>query len=133
MWWNSRGDTPAGVGTWNAIRALGYLDTLPEVDTNRLGVTGRSGGGAYSWFLAALDDRVKVIAPVAGITDLKNYCVDGMVDEHCDCMFLVNTYRWNYPMLAALSAPRPLMLANTDTDQFFPLDGVMRTQDAIEQ
>ena len=120
-WWNARGYTPAGVETWNAIRCLDYLDSLPEVDTNRLGVTGRSGGGAYSWFLAALDERVKVIAPVAGITDLKNYCVDGMVDEHCDCMFLVNTYRWDYPLLAALSAPRPLMLANTDTDQFFPL------------
>ena len=132
-WWNSRGYTPAGVETWNAIRSLDYLDSLPEVDSNRLGVAGRSGGGAYSWFLAALDDRVKVIAPVAGITDLKNYCVDGMVDEHCDCMFLINTYRWNYPMLAALSAPRPLLLANTDTDQFFPLDGVMRTRDFVKR
>ncbi len=132
-WWNSRGYTPAGVETWDAIRGLDYLDTLPEVDTNRLGVTGRSGGGAYSWFLAALDDHVKVIAPVAGITDLKNYCVDGKVDDHCDCMFLVNTYRWDYPMLAALCAPRPLLLANTDTDEFFPLDGVMHTRDMVKR
>jgi len=131
-WWNSRGYTPAGVETWNAIRALDYLASRPEVDTNRIGVTGRSGGGAYSWFLAAVDDRVKVVAPVAGITDLQNYAVDGKVDEHCDCMFLVNTYRWDYPLLAALCAPRPLLLANTDTDQFFPLDGVMRTRDFIK-
>ncbi len=54
-WWNSRGYTPAGVETWNAIRGLDYLVSRPEVDTNRLGVTGRSGGGAYSWFLAALE------------------------------------------------------------------------------
>jgi dienelactone hydrolase len=132
-WWNSRGYTPAGVETWDAIRALDYLASRPEVDTNRLGVTGRSGGGAYSWFLAAVDDRVKVIAPVAGITDLQNYAVDGAVDEHCDCMFLINTYRWDYPLLAALSAPRPLLLANSDADAFFPLDGVMRTRNVLKR
>lgn len=132
-WWNSRGYTPAGVETWDAIRALDYLATRPEVDTNRMGVTGRSGGGAYSWFLAALDDRVKVIAPVAGITDLQNYVVDGAVDGHCDCMFLVNTYRWDYPLLASLCAPRPLMLANSDADQLFPLGGVMRTRNAVKR
>ena len=132
-WWNSRGYTPAGVEVWDAIRALDYLVSRPEVDANRIGVTGRSGGGAYSWFLAALDDRVKVIAPVAGITDLQNYVVDGAVEKHCDCMFLVNTYRWDYPLLAALCAPRPLLLENTDTDVLFPLDGVMRTRDKVKQ
>jgi dienelactone hydrolase len=131
-WWNSRGYTPAGVETWNAIRGLDYLESRPEVDAERIGVTGRSGGGAYSWFLAAVDDRVKVVAPVAGITDLRNYVIDGAVDSHCDCMFLVNTYRWNYPMLAALCAPRPLLLANSDSDSLFPLDGVMRTRNAVK-
>lgn len=132
-WWNSRGYTPAGIETWDAIRALDYLETLPEVDTNRIGVTGRSGGGAYSWFLASVDNRVKAIAPVAGITDLQDYCVDGRVDEHCDCMFLINTYRWDYPLLAALCAPRPLLLANSDTDEYFPLDGVLHTRDLVEK
>jgi dienelactone hydrolase len=132
-WWNSRGYTPAGVEVWNAMRALDYLAFRPEVDPERMGVTGRSGGGAYSWFLAALDDRVKVVAPVAGITDLQNYVVDGAVDEHCDCMFLVNTYRWDYPRLAALCAPRPLLLANTDADSLFPLSGVLRTRDAVKR
>ncbi len=132
-WWNSRGYTPAGVEVWDAIRALDYLVSRPEVDANRIGVTGRSGGGAYSWFLAALDDRVKVIAPVAGITDLQNYVVDGAVEKHCDCMFLVNTYRWDYPLLAALCAPRPLLLENSDADALFPLDGVMRTHDKVKQ
>jgi len=125
-WWNSRGYTPAGVEAWNGIRALDYLSTRPEVDTNRFGVTGRSGGGAYSWWVAALDERVKVAAPVAGITDLRNYVVDGAVEGHCDCMFFVNTYRWDYPQVAALVAPRPLMIANSDRDSIFPLDGVER-------
>jgi dienelactone hydrolase len=125
-WWNSRGYTPAGVEAWNGVRALDYLQSRPEVDRERLGVTGRSGGGAYSWWLAAIDERVKVAAPVAGITDLQNHVVDGAVEGHCDCMFIVNTYRWDYPQVAALVAPRPLLIANSDKDSIFPLDGVVR-------
>src|SRR3989442_4457497 len=49
--------------------------------SNRFGVTGRPGGGAYSWTIAALDDRIKVTAPVAGITDLRNHVVDGTVED----------------------------------------------------
>ncbi|HWB08486.1 MAG TPA: acetylxylan esterase [Pirellulales bacterium] len=125
-WWNARGYTPAGVEAWNCVRALDYLQSRPEVDRERLGVTGRSGGGAYSWWAAALDERVKAAAPVAGITDLENHVVDGCVEGHCDCMFMVNTYRWDYPEVAALIAPRALLIANTDSDPIFPLDGVER-------
>ncbi|HVY71700.1 MAG TPA: CocE/NonD family hydrolase, partial [Verrucomicrobiae bacterium] len=130
-WWNSRGYTPAGVEAWNSMRALDYLSTRPEVDANRFGVTGRSGGGAYSWWLAALDDRIKCAAPVAGITDLQNHVVDGCVEGHCDCMYMVNTYRWDYPQVAALVAPRPLLIANTDKDSIFPLDGVERLHQKV--
>ncbi|MEZ6064679.1 MAG: prolyl oligopeptidase family serine peptidase [Planctomycetaceae bacterium] len=123
-WWHSRGYTPAGVEAWNCIRSLDYLETRPEVDKDRLGVTGRSGGGAYSWWTAALDERIKVAVPVAGITSMRNHVIDDCIEGHCDCMFQVNTYRWDYPLLAALVAPRPLLISNTDKDGIFPLDGV---------
>jgi len=132
-WWNARGYSPAAVEAWNSIRALDYLCSRPEVDPNRLGVTGRSGGGSYSWTLAATDERVKAIAPVAGLTDLHNHVVHGVVEGHCDCMFFVNTYRWDYPQLACLSAPRPLLLVNTDADSIFPLDGVLRAHDHLKR
>jgi len=130
-WWNSRGYTPAGVEAWNCIRALDYLETRKEVDKDRIGVTGRSGGGAYSWWLAALDDRIKAAVPVAGITDLQNHVVDGCVEGHCDCMYIVNTYRWDYPLAAALVAPRPLLISNSDKDSIFPLDGVVRLHEKV--
>ncbi|MEE2937979.1 MAG: CocE/NonD family hydrolase [Planctomycetota bacterium] len=124
-WWNNRGYTPAGVEAWNCVRALDYLQDRKEVNAERLGVTGRSGGGAYSWWIAAIDERIKAAVPVAGITSLTNHVVDGCVEGHCDCMYMVNTYRWDYPMVAALVAPRPLLISNTDKDRIFPLDGVV--------
>ncbi|MCA9056456.1 MAG: acetylxylan esterase, partial [Planctomycetaceae bacterium] len=123
-WWHSHGYTPAGVEAWNCIRALDYLQSRSEVDPERIGVTGRSGGGAYSWWIAALDERIKAAIPVAGITSLKNHVVDDCIEGHCDCMFMVNTYGWDFPLLAALVAPRPLLISNTDKDGIFPLDGV---------
>jgi dienelactone hydrolase len=125
-WWWSRGYTPAGVETWNGIRALDYLQSRKEVDPEKLGVTGRSGGGAISWYIAACDERIKAAVPTAGITDLRNHVIDGTVEGHCDCMFMINTYRWDYGTLAALVAPRPLLISNTDDDRIFPLDGVER-------
>ena len=128
-WWNARGYTPAGVEAWNGMRAIDYLQSRPEVDPERIGVTGRSGGGAYSWWIAALDERVKAAVPVAGITDLENHVVDGCVEGHCDCMYHINTYRWDFAEVAALVAPRPLLISNTDKDGIFPLEGVVRVHE----
>jgi dienelactone hydrolase len=125
-WWNARGYVPSGVETWNAIRALDYLQSLPQVDGEKLGITGISGGGATSWFTAAVDDRIQAAVPVAGITDLQDQVGDCIVAGHCDCITMLNTHRWDFAMLPALIAPRPLLLANSDQDRIFPLDGVIR-------
>lgn len=130
-WWVARGYTPAGVEAWGSIRAVDLLLSRREVDSGKIGVTGRSGGGIGSWWLGALDDRVAALVPVAGITDLRNHILDGCIEGHCDCNYPVNLYRWDYPTLAALSAPRPLLLANSDKDSIFPLDGVLRVHDAL--
>lgn len=124
-WWNSRGYTSAGVEAWNGLRAVDYLVSRPEVDSAKIGVTGRSGGGAYSWYVAALDERIAAAVPVAGITSLRNHILDGCVEGHCDCMYPQNLYRWDFGQLAALVAPRPLLISNTDKDTIFPLEGVI--------
>jgi acetyl esterase/lipase len=138
-WWQTLGYTPAGIECWNAIRALDYLETRKEVDPKRIGVTGRSGGGATSWWLAAADDRPQCIVPVAGIADLQAHLVhgiapqfpDGVISGHCDCMYFVNTYRWDFPLVAALCAPRPLMLGNSNADSIFPVPGYRRLADKV--
>ncbi len=133
-WWQSYGYTPGGVELWNAIRALDYLETRPDVDAKKIGVTGRSGGGATSWWILAADDRPVCFAPVAGIADLYAHVCEGQTDRlrkgviagHCDCMFMVNGHRWDFPLVAALAAPRPLLLGNSDADDIFPVDGYRR-------
>ena len=132
-WWVSRGYTPAGLEAWSSIRALDYLETRPEVDSKRIGVTGRSGGGIGTWWLAALDDRPAALVAVAGITDLENHIADGCIDGHCDCNFPVNIYGWDYSALAALAAPRPLLFANSDKDAIFPLSGVLRVHEKLRR
>jgi hypothetical protein len=140
-WWQTLGYTPAGIECWNAIRALDYLETRVEVDRRHIGVTGRSGGGATSWWLAAADDRPHCVVPVAGIADLQAHVVQGLaprfpkgvISGHCDCMYFVNTYRWDFAQVAALCAPRPLMLGNSEADDIFPVPGYRRLADKVRR
>ena len=124
MWhWLSLGYTPAAVEVWNAIRALDYLETRPEVDATRAGITGRSGGGAVSWFTAAADDRFKVSAPVHGTWSVGPHVAGDTVRENCDCIYFWNTYQFDLPLAGALIAPRPLMIVNASKDGAFPPAG----------
>jgi cephalosporin-C deacetylase-like acetyl esterase len=133
-WWQTLGYTPAGVECWNGMRAIDYLQSRKEIDGKRIGVAGRSGGGATSWWVGAADERVQCLNPVAGLGDLRAHVLegvaprfhDGVISGHCDCMYFVNTYRWDLGRLIALCAPRPLLLGNSDADDIFPVEGYRR-------
>jgi X-Pro dipeptidyl-peptidase-like protein len=114
--WPSRGYTPAGTEVWNAMRALDYLETRSDVDASRLGVTGLSGGGVISWCLGAADERVKVVVPVCQSGSIEHVVVDRATDGHCDCAFWINYYRWCWPDIGALIAPRAFLIAAGSED-----------------
>jgi cephalosporin-C deacetylase-like acetyl esterase len=133
MWWQALGYTPAGVECWNGIRGIDYLCSRDDVDKDRIGVTGISGGGASTVWIAAADERVKVAVPVSGMSDLESYVTNKIINGHCDCMFLVNTYQWEWTTIAALIAPRPLLFANSDNDKIFPMDGNRRVIERLRQ
>ncbi len=122
--WYSRGYTPAGVEVWNAIRALDFLCSREDVDATNLGVTGRSGGGAQTWFVAAVDKRVKAASPGVGATTLNEQILTRTVDWHCDCMLPVNTFRRDFQDIGALIAPRALLIVQGDRDRLTPIEGV---------
>ena len=132
-WWLSRGYTPAGVECWNGVRGIDYLVGLLFVDPERIGVTGISGGGAATFWIAAADERVKAAVPVSGLSDLISQVPHRVVNGHCDCMFLYNTFQWPWTRIAGLVAPRPLLFVNSDQDRFFPVDADDRIADRLER
>lgn len=131
-WWHSMGYTPAGVECWNAIRGIDYLVSRPEVDAERIGATGISGGGSATMWIAAADERVKAAAPVSGMADLQYYVGEDGVNGHCDCMFAYNHTRWNWTQIPALICPRPLLFVNSDADPIFPMSANNRVINRLE-
>jgi len=121
-WWHSRGYTPAGVEAWNGVRGIDYLCSRADVDHHRIAVTGISGGGAATFWVAAADERVRVAVPVSGMADLESYVPNRVINGHCDCMFLYNTFQWPWTRIANLVAPRQMLFVNSDKDAIFPMD-----------
>jgi len=132
-WWHSRGYTPAGVECLNGIRGIDYLISRPDVDPERIAVTGISGGGAATFWIAAADERAKVAAPVSGMADLMSYVPNRVINGHCDCMFLYNTFEWPWTRIASLIAPRALLFVNSDNDNIFPMDANQRVINRLER
>ncbi|MBZ5544655.1 MAG: S9 family peptidase [Acidobacteriia bacterium] len=131
--WYSRGYSPAAVELLNGIRGLDLLSERPEVNPQRLGVTGISGGGATSWWVAAGDERVKVAASVCGTSTLYSYIADLTLDGNCDCIWWNNTYRWDLADLGALIAPRPLLIASTTHDDVFAIAGAREVHEQVRR
>lgn len=131
--WYSRGYTPAGVELWNAIRGLDLLCSLDEVDKDKLGVTGISGGGTQSWYIAAADPRIKVAAPVCGTCTVEAHIHQRTIDGHCDCMMPINTYLRDFHDIGALIAPRPLMIASANRDGLNSIESVRQNYQYVKK
>ncbi len=99
----------AGIQLWNSIRALDFLTSLPDVDPNRIGMTGASGGATQTFLLSAVDDRVKVVVPV---NMLSLYFQGGCVCENAPGL-RINASNLD---IAGLIAPRPLLMISCTGD-----------------
>lgn len=95
--------TVMGLQTWNSIRALDFLESLPEVDAQRLGVTGASGGGTQTFILCALDDRPKAAFPAVMVSTAMQ---GGCTCENC-AYLRIGTGNVEF---AGMFAPKPLGL-----------------------
>lgn len=121
--WYSRAYTPAGIEVWNAMRAIDYLEKRPEIAPDKIGMTGRSGGAAMTLFTAAVDPRIRAAAPIMGLSTYAAHLRASTASLHCDCMFPINFRLHDMVHLAALIAPRPLLLAHGKQDRLFPEPG----------
>ncbi len=131
--WFSRGYTPMGIEAWNAMRGVDYLLSRDDVDGERLTINGVSGGGHLSWMAGAADPRITVVQPVAGTADVLEHITRNLMRMHCDCAYFINTYRHDWPTLAALISPRPLLLHNSTEDPYYPIAGYTRVHDRAKE
>jgi hypothetical protein len=67
------------------------------------------------------------------MADVQSHILDGVMDSHCDCNFFVNIYRWDFPQVAALAAPRPLLIGGTDRDPLFRLPSTLRISEKVRR
>ncbi|MEA2062142.1 MAG: hypothetical protein U9P14_00465 [Gemmatimonadota bacterium] len=121
--WYARGYTPIGIEVWNAMRAVDYLLTREDVDGSKLTINGVSGGGHLSWMAGAADRRFAVVQPVAGTPDIFTHVTRNLQRMSCDCAYFINTFRHDWPTLAAIIAPRPLLMHNSTGDGYYPPQG----------
>lgn len=111
-----------GLQMWNAVRALDFLTSLPDVDPARVAVTGASGGGTQTFLLGAIDDRPAVAFPAVMVSARMQ---GGCTCENADYLRIGT----GNVELAALFAPKPLgMTAADDWTETMPTDGFPQLQ-----
>jgi len=92
---------------WNNIRALDFLQSLPQVDPGRIGCTGASGGGLQAQMIVAVDERVKAASIVGMTCDYREIVFPGR--NHCGCNHFPNIMRYtDEPEISALGLPTPV-------------------------
>ena len=96
-----------GLQTWNSVRALDFVMSLPDVDPSRVAITGASGGGTQTFLLTGIDDRLTAAFPAVMVSTAMQ---GGCVCENCSYL-RVGTGNIE---LAGLFAPRPLGMSGAN-------------------
>lgn len=126
------GSSQAKYMVWDGIRAVDYLLTRKEVDPARIGITGRSGGGTQSAYIAAMDERIYAAAPENYITNYTRLLQSiGPQDAEQNISHLI--YRGlDHPDFLIVRGPKPAMMITT-TGDMFSIQGAMETEAEVKR
>jgi len=125
------GSSQAMYMIWDGIRAIDYLLSRKEVDPARIGITGRSGGGTQSSYIAAMDDRIYAAAPENYITNFTRL-LQSIGPQDAEQNFFNAIERGiDHPDLLLVRAPKPAMMITTTRD-FFSIQGAMETEKQVK-
>ena len=112
--------------TYDDISGTHFLSTLPYVDSNRIGCAGCSMGGYRAWMLSALSDDIKVGVSICWMTTtMVQMSVKDKKKEYggfANCIPGLRQYL-DYPHIASLACPKPMLFINGTQDHLFPVDG----------
>ena len=117
---------------WDMMCCIDYLETRPEVDNERIGMMGLSGGGTMTTFTSALDSRIKA-ADIMGY--INSFGVFGIErGNFCGMQILPNIYKYfDTDEIAGLIAPRPLLIEMNENDQCFYFKDLMKGFEGVEE
>ncbi len=118
---------------WDGIRAIDYLATRKEVDTGRIGITGRSGGGTQSAYIAAMDDRIKAVAPGNYITNFTRLIQSAGPQCAEQDFFNGISCGLDMPDLLLVRAPKPALVVATTRDLTFSIQGAIETAKQVSR
>lgn len=125
------GRTTIGERVWDVSRAIDVVSAFPEIDFDRIGITGNSGGGTASFYTACFEDRIKVVAPGCAFCP---YTDSIMAMLHCGCNYVPNAYRYfEMEDLTCLIAPKKLLFVNGEKDPIFPFEGTKRAFETVKK
>lgn len=116
------GRNTARYRVWDAIRSIDYLASRPEVDAEKIGFTGCSGGGTVTSFVMALDDRVACAAPACYLTTFRHLIETIGPQDAEQNIFSQIAFGLDHPDYVLLRAPRPTLISST-TGDYFSIDG----------
>lgn len=112
--------------------ALDYLCSRPEVDAGRVGATGMSMGSTRSWWLAAVDERVRCVVGVACLTRYQNLIAHGQLRQHGVYYFVFGLMKhFDVEGVLALIAPRPYLALTGELDAGSPADGIVVIEEKL--
>ncbi len=117
---------------WDGIRAIDYLISRKEVDPLRIGITGRSGGGTQSAYIAAYDDRIYAAAPENYITNYTRLLQTIGPQDAEQNLFNLISNGLDHPDFLTVRAPRPMLMITTSSDMF-SIQGAIETEKEVSE
>lgn len=122
-----KGHVMWGMMVYDSMRALDYLQQRDDVDVARLGTMGISMGGLMSWWLAALDERVRFCIDLCSLADYEALIDAGSLDRHGIYFYVPNIMKhFTVGEINSLISPRPHLAFAGKHDDLVPLDGLAR-------
>ncbi|MHB9133554.1 MAG: alpha/beta hydrolase family protein [Armatimonadota bacterium] len=125
------GITWPGILAWDDMRTVDFLLTRPEVDAQRIGCVGLGMGGMRGILLGALDPRVKAVCSVGWMTTLADMLEDKVGRQSWANVIPGLTGLFDWPDVAGLHAPDPLLVMQGSVDPYFPLDGYQKAAERL--
>jgi dipeptidyl aminopeptidase/acylaminoacyl peptidase len=114
------GRTLIGERVYDMGRLIDYAATRPEIDTDRIAITGNSGGGTVTIYTSALDERIKISVPSSSFCTFYGSI---MRVPHCHCNFIPGIMKFGEIYdVAGLIAPRPVLFVHGVLDNDFPIE-----------